>query len=88
MLAPVLQGVNGPSAQEQGSLEYRIKLKEYEVQLQQLRILRMRSQLESQLQDQEAEANTTQCTPSPWRREPRVVHAVYAVPISTYIPYC
>ena len=82
VLAPVLQGVNGPSAQEQVSLEYRIKLKEYEVQLQQLRILR--SQLESQLQDQEEEA-ATQCTPSSWRRMPRVVHAVYPVPISTYV---
>ena len=82
VLDPVLQGVNGPSAQEQGSLEYRIKLKEYEVQLQQMRILR--SQLESQLQDQEEEA-ATQCTPSSWRRMPRVVHAVYPVPISTYV---
>ena len=84
VLAPVLQGVNGPSAQEQGSLEYRIKLKEYEVQLQQMRILR--SQLESQLQDQEEEA-ANQCTPSPWRREPRVVHAVYAVPSVPIYPH-
>ena len=82
VLDPVLQGVNGPIAQEQGSLEYRIQLKEYEVQLQQMRILR--SQLESQLQDQEEEA-ANQCTPSPWQRMPRVVHAVYAVPISTYV---
>ena len=38
VLAPVLQGANGPSAKQQGSLEYSIKLKEYEIQLQQLRI--------------------------------------------------
>ena len=82
VLAPVLQGANGPSAKQQGSLEYSIKLKEYEIQLQQLRILR--SQLESQLQDQEEEA-TTQRTPSPWRRMPRVVHPVYTLPISTYV---
>ena len=91
VLAPVLQGVNGPSAQEQGSLEYRIKLKEYEVQLQQLRILRSQLQSESQLQDQEAdEAAATQYTPSqtPLRRELRVVHPVYTIPMSTYIPYC
>ena len=53
VLAPVLQGVHAPSAKEQGSLEYSIKLKEYEIQLQQLRILR------SQLQ----EAAAAQCTP-------------------------
>ena len=39
MLAPVLQGLNGPNVEEQHNLEYSIKLKEYEIQLQQLRIL-------------------------------------------------
>ena len=80
VLAPVLQGVNGPSAQEQGSLEYRIKLKEFEVQLQQLRILRSLSLSLS------CRTRRRRLQPSARpRREPRVVHAVYAVPISTYV---
>ena len=83
VLAPVLQGVNGPSAQEQGSLEYRIKLKEYEVRLQQLRILRSLSLSLS------CRTRRRRLQPSARpRREPRVVHAVYAVPISTYVSTC
>ena len=39
MLAPVLQGLNGPNVEEERNLEYSIKLKEYEIQLHQLRIL-------------------------------------------------
>ena len=73
VLAPVLQGANGPSAKQQGSLEYNIKLKEYEIQLQQLRILR------SQLQ----EAAAAQCTPP--KDAPAVAaEAPSTVPIHMY----
>ena len=73
VLAPVLQGANGPSAKQQGSLEYSIKLKEYEIQLQQLRILR------SQLQ----EAAAAQCTPP--KDAPAVAaEAPSTVPIHMY----
>ena len=44
MLVPVLQGLNRPSVEEQRALEYSIKLKEYEIQLQQLRILQTQLQ--------------------------------------------
>ena len=85
VLDPVLQGVNGPSAQEQGSLEYRIKLKEFEVQLQQLRILRS---LSLSLSCRTRRRRLIQPSARPCRggRSPRrVVHPVYTVPISTYV---
>ena len=82
VLAPVLQGVNGPSAQEQGSLEYRTKLKEFEVQLQQLRILRS---LSLSLSCRTRRRRLIQPSARPCRgggSPRRVVHPVYTVPIS------
>ena len=82
VLAPVLQGANGPSAKQQGSLEYSIKLKEYEIQLQQLRILRS---LSLSLSCRTRRRRLIQPSARPCRggRSPRrVVHPVYTVPIS------